>query len=321
MSVQVRRRREAASFLSTYVGAQGELLVDTTNNRIQVHDGATPGGWPAAGIGDMTGRNALINGSFAINQRGYASGVALAAGAYAHDRWKAGASGCSYTFSQALPDTTITITAGTLVQAVEAANVYATTWWLTWTGSAQARVWQGAASGAFSSGTAMNVGGVAVNALQVTGLVIGTIAGVEFSTGTLGFVQLERALPNAGPTRFERRQGELALCRNYFRFAEPGIGAWFVGGSSAQAQLQFNYADMRPSTIPTLSLAVSTITIADPGVANVAFSSASMGPNAVGTTSATMNFAAGSGSQTGSPTASHIALLVTSACVAVSKEL
>ncbi len=78
---------------------------------------------------------------------------------------------------------------------------------------------------------------------------------------------------------------------------------------------------MRPSTIPTLSLAVSTITIADPGVANVAFSSASMGPNAVGTTSATMNFSAGSGSQTGSPTTSHIALLVTSACVAVSKEL
>ena len=43
MSVQVRRRREAAAFLSSYVGAQGELIVDTTNNRVQVHDGATPG--------------------------------------------------------------------------------------------------------------------------------------------------------------------------------------------------------------------------------------------------------------------------------------
>ena len=43
MSVQVRRRREAAPFLATYVGAQGELLVDVTNNRVQVHDGATPG--------------------------------------------------------------------------------------------------------------------------------------------------------------------------------------------------------------------------------------------------------------------------------------
>ena len=48
MSVQVKRRREAAAFLAGYVGAPGELLVDTTNNRVQVHDGATPGGWPAA---------------------------------------------------------------------------------------------------------------------------------------------------------------------------------------------------------------------------------------------------------------------------------
>ncbi len=37
--------------------------------------------------------NRVINGNFAINQRGYASGAALAAGAYAHDRWRAGAGG------------------------------------------------------------------------------------------------------------------------------------------------------------------------------------------------------------------------------------
>jgi hypothetical protein len=53
MSVQVRRRREAAAFLSTFVGAQGELLVDTTNNRVQVHDGATPGGFAAAKLSEV----------------------------------------------------------------------------------------------------------------------------------------------------------------------------------------------------------------------------------------------------------------------------
>lgn len=53
MSVQVRRRREAAAFLSTFVGAQGELLVDTTNNRVQVHDGTTPGGFPAAKLSEI----------------------------------------------------------------------------------------------------------------------------------------------------------------------------------------------------------------------------------------------------------------------------
>jgi hypothetical protein len=48
MSVQVKRRRDTAANLVAFTGAQGELLVDTTNNRLQVHDGATAGGWPAA---------------------------------------------------------------------------------------------------------------------------------------------------------------------------------------------------------------------------------------------------------------------------------
>jgi hypothetical protein len=48
MSVQVKRRRDTAANLATFTGAQSELLVDTTNNRLQVHDGATAGGWPAA---------------------------------------------------------------------------------------------------------------------------------------------------------------------------------------------------------------------------------------------------------------------------------
>ena len=66
MSVQVRRRREAASFLSTYVGAQGELLVDTTNNRVQVHDGATPGGWPAAKLSEVpsSARTEVANANY-----------------------------------------------------------------------------------------------------------------------------------------------------------------------------------------------------------------------------------------------------------------
>ncbi|MGO9008079.1 MAG: hypothetical protein ACLQIQ_08540 [Beijerinckiaceae bacterium] len=53
MSIQVKRRREAASFLSTFTGAQAELIVDTTNNRVQVHDGSTAGGWPAAKLAEV----------------------------------------------------------------------------------------------------------------------------------------------------------------------------------------------------------------------------------------------------------------------------
>ena len=53
MSVQVKRRREAESFLATFVGASGELIVDTTNNRVQVHDGATAGGFAAAKLSEV----------------------------------------------------------------------------------------------------------------------------------------------------------------------------------------------------------------------------------------------------------------------------
>ena len=53
MSVQVKRRREAASFLSTFIGAVGEILFDTTNNRLIASDGSTPGGFPAAKLSEV----------------------------------------------------------------------------------------------------------------------------------------------------------------------------------------------------------------------------------------------------------------------------
>jgi hypothetical protein len=48
MSVQVKRRRDTASNVAAYTGAQGEIIVDTTNNRVTLHDGSTAGGWPQA---------------------------------------------------------------------------------------------------------------------------------------------------------------------------------------------------------------------------------------------------------------------------------
>lgn len=370
MSVQVRRRREAAAYLQSFVGAQGELLVDTTNNRVQVHDGATPGGWAAAKLADVAqrtavadanyaalptdrtiaftaltaarivtlpaasayptgtqllvvdeagacsttntitlaragtdtingaasfglataygyvavesngtgrwtvvdqtvaatssgvtasqlfGRNAVINGNLAVNQRGYASGTALAAGAYAHDRFKAGAGGCTYTFTQAVPDTAVTITAGSLVQAVDASNVVATTWWLTWTGTATARVWQGSASGSFAAGTSASVGGVTVNTLMVSGITIGTVANLEFQGGSLGLVQFEPAVAGLGQTRFERRQGELALCQRYYAIAPALPGGWGAQTTTLTASFTF------PTTMraaPTLVLLSGSI--------------------------------------------------------------
>jgi hypothetical protein len=53
MSVQVKRRRDTQANVAAYIGAQGELIVDTTNNRVTVHDGVTPGGWAAAKLSEI----------------------------------------------------------------------------------------------------------------------------------------------------------------------------------------------------------------------------------------------------------------------------
>ncbi|MBF0293454.1 MAG: hypothetical protein HQK86_15000, partial [Nitrospinae bacterium] len=52
-------------------------------------------------------KNIVINGGFTINQRGYVSSATLASGAYGHDRWKAGAGGGDYSFTQLASATTI----------------------------------------------------------------------------------------------------------------------------------------------------------------------------------------------------------------------
>ena len=53
MSVQVQLRRDTAANIAGVAGAQGELFVDTTNNRVIVNDGATAGGFPAAKLSEV----------------------------------------------------------------------------------------------------------------------------------------------------------------------------------------------------------------------------------------------------------------------------
>ena len=152
----------------------------------------------AAGV---VGKNRIINGSFSVNQRSYASGTALSTGTYAHDRWKAGSGGCTYTFIQSQPDTTITITAGSLQQIIEGGNIEGPTFTLSWSGTAQARI---------------NGGSYGQSPIVATGLVVGANVTVEFDAGTLGKVQFESG---ALATSFERRSFtiERLLCRAYYQ--------------------------------------------------------------------------------------------------------
>ncbi len=62
-SVQLQLRRDIWSTLSSFVGALGEVLVDTTNNRLVVQDGVTPGGYPAAKLSEVVTKPLGANGS------------------------------------------------------------------------------------------------------------------------------------------------------------------------------------------------------------------------------------------------------------------
>jgi len=150
-------------------------------------------------------KNRLINAAGLINQREVSGTVTLAAGVYGHDRFKAGASGCTYTFSTSGNVTTFTIAAGSLVQVIEGLNLETGTYCLSWAGSAQAKI----ASGAFAAS------GVTAT---ITG---GTNTSVEFGTGTLALPQFERGTT---ATAFDYRlyPTELALCQRYLPVVNIG---------------------------------------------------------------------------------------------------
>tara|TARA_R110000782_G_scaffold174971_1_gene266149 strand:+ start:319 stop:1227 length:909 start_codon:yes stop_codon:yes gene_type:complete len=148
--------------------------------------------------GQLAGlRNKIINGNLLINQRAVSGTVSLAAGIYGHDRFKAGAAGCTYTFATAANITTITISAGSLLQVIEGLSLESGTYAFSWTGTAQGKI----AGGSFAAS------GVTA---AVTG---GTNTTVEFGTGTFTKAQFELNTVSV----FEQRPYgmELGLCQRY----------------------------------------------------------------------------------------------------------
>ncbi|MBV7408776.1 hypothetical protein [Maritimibacter sp. DP1N21-5] len=143
-------------------------------------------------------RNRVINGAFSINQRAVSGTVSVGAYTYAHDRWRGGDSGCTYTFATSENLTTITITAGSLVQVVEGATLQSGAHTLSWGGSVGMKINGGAAG---VSGMQAVLTGGADCYLETVG------------TGTLNLVQLERG---GVITPFEFRDDELRRCRRYY---------------------------------------------------------------------------------------------------------
>ncbi|MCJ7669574.1 MAG: hypothetical protein MUO61_03535 [Dehalococcoidia bacterium] len=183
-------------------------------------------------------KNEIINGGFTINQRVYVSAATLAATVYGHDRWKAGAGGGDYSFTQLASPTTITIAANkTLIQVVEDKNVYGGTYVLSWTGTCQAR---------YAINSATPAGAYASSPIIITGQTAGTTMSVEFgngaASGTLGLVQLELG---SVATPFELRpyQQELGLCQRYYlRITNTSGLEWPMAGfffSTTQGQVYY----------------------------------------------------------------------------------
>jgi hypothetical protein len=70
-ATQIQFRRGSAAQMATFAGAQGEVVVDTTNNRVVVQDGATAGGFAAAKLNELsTFRNWFVNPACDVDQRG-----------------------------------------------------------------------------------------------------------------------------------------------------------------------------------------------------------------------------------------------------------
>ncbi len=214
-------------------------------------DGAKIGATtPAAGSftslngGPLDGfHNRIINGNFAINQRAVSGSVTLAAGAYGHDRWKAGVGGCTYTFATSGADTVLTITAGTLLQVVEGANVESTQYRLSWQGTATARMYQSTASGSY-----------AASSIGLSGVTAGSTLTAEFSTGTLSLVQMEFG---SVATPFARRPigMETLLCQRYYTV--NGYLYGFAASATAITVLWYMPTQMRVA--PTLSVLTTAV--------------------------------------------------------------
>jgi hypothetical protein len=186
--------------------AEGMVTYLEDSNSLQLYDGS---GWTSAG--GVSSGNAIINGAFEINQRGYASAGTLASGAYGFDRWKATAADTTLTFTSAPQGQLVTINSGKgIKQVVERANLPAGTYTLSWQGTATARIYN---TGATPPSYADSPITVALDGLANVEVEFTASGG----TKTCGFVQLETG---SVTTPFRRNanslQGELAACQRYY---------------------------------------------------------------------------------------------------------
>lgn len=144
-------------------------------------------------------KNAVIDGNFAINLANVSGTVSLTAGQYGHTMWKAGASGCTYTFNTVQNITTITIYAGSLLQVIEGNKLRSGQRVLSWQGTSLGRIDTGPFGTSGVIGTAVG----------------GTNQTVEFGVGTVSLIQYEPGSKASPFANFDPSIEELRANRYY----------------------------------------------------------------------------------------------------------
>ncbi len=170
MSVQVQWRRGAATNIAAFAPAQGEIVVDETNNRAVVGDGSTPGGWPAAKLSEVVLNNATSN-VVALGPKGSAITIEIA------EQLVSGLTGTSVTASAQIP-------AGVLVfgcsARVTTTITGAASWAVGYTGSTSAF-----GSGLGASAGSTNEGMIGPNPFYSATNIILTATGGGFTGGAV----------------------------------------------------------------------------------------------------------------------------------------
>jgi hypothetical protein len=168
-------------------------------------------------------RNKLINSNFCINQLAKSGTVILSAGQPGHDGFKAGATGCTYTFATTGNDTVVTISAGSLIQIVPAERNHGGAYSLSWSGTALGK---------------LGTGAFAVSPVLATGVLAAVSLSVEWGVGTLGFTQLENALK---PTVYDRKDKDMHQfdCEYFYQTSYVGVSPGAPGAGAVQGRLTF----------------------------------------------------------------------------------
>lgn len=170
MSQQVQLRHDTALNWSTVTPAQGEVVVDDTNNRALIGDGLTAGGWPAAKLSEVA-LNTAVSNVLALGPNGSKITIAVA------EQLVSGLSGASVTAPTQIPN-------GALVLAVSARVTTAIT------GATSFEVGVSGTLGQFGSGLGITLGSTNEGMIGPTGFyaatsIILTAAGGNFTAGAV----------------------------------------------------------------------------------------------------------------------------------------